>query len=372
MVKLLRLIMVLAAMSTISASTFAADALAIDVQRAEQSGATQSVEQLWNRLRAMIVSKTEPFDPAAVIDGLVALLGADPNHPGVYDSVRGIDHWLAAPENTHWRHLFQERIVAEASNPKVLPAVWDKLMALQVFREVSLQEAAVLPDLAILTARLDFLTARCPGAKVFLPELELRYVRLLLRSDSRKGERRLRELVAKTKEYGGGNSSIMDARKELQWIEMRQTPLEMEFTSTDGRQVSLAKLRDKVVLIEFWASWCVPCKEQIPHIKAMYDKYHALGFEVVGVSIDFEEDRKKFIAYCDRNKIPWPQYFDGRRTERGQPVLAVTYSISSVPDGWLLDQGGKLVATFGGSDHKIQDRLEPLVRKLIGLPKAGN
>src|SRR5690606_27753233 len=92
-------------------------------------------------------------------------------------------------------------------------------------------------------------------------------------------------------------------------------PLEMKFTALDGREVDLAQLRGKVVLIDFWATWCGPCKQEMPNIRRVFETYHEQGFEVIGISLDVEKDRRKVLDYVQKEKLPWPQHFDGKGWE---------------------------------------------------------
>lgn len=110
-------------------------------------------------------------------------------------------------------------------------------------------------------------------------------------------------------------------------------------TATDGTVVDLAAYRGKVVLIDFWATWCGPCIGELPHVKAAYEKHHAAGFEIIGVSLD--KDGDKLAAFTKENTMPWPQIFDGLGW---QNKLAQAYGIRSIPATFLLDRDGKIAA----------------------------
>ncbi len=119
---------------------------------------------------------------------------------------------------------------------------------------------------------------------------------------------------------------------------LRREPLELKFTALDGREVEFAQLRGKVILLDFWATWCGPCKAELPNVKAVYDQYHARGFEVIAVSLDRKSDRQKLEAFVREHQLPWPQHFvlaaDGRN------VLAEQLGITTIPAPYLFDQGG--------------------------------
>lgn len=117
-------------------------------------------------------------------------------------------------------------------------------------------------------------------------------------------------------------------------------PVDIRFTALDGREVDLAKLRGKVVLVDFWATDCGPCVAEMPEIKAVYDKFHDKGFEIIGISLDSKEATlRRFIR---DKKLPWPQHFDGKGWENR---FAQQFGIFSIPTAWLVNRRGNLAYT---------------------------
>jgi thiol-disulfide isomerase/thioredoxin len=123
----------------------------------------------------------------------------------------------------------------------------------------------------------------------------------------------------------------------LEMLEMRQKPLELSFTAVDGRKIDLADLRGKVVLVDFWATWCPPCVEEAPALVEAYQKFKDQGFEIIGISLD--EDKSALEKFTEEKGMTWPQFFDGKGWEN---ELAVRFKIQTVPTMWLLDREGKL------------------------------
>jgi len=136
--------------------------------------------------------------------------------------------------------------------------------------------------------------------------------------------------------------------------ELKSKPLEMKFTAVDGREVDLAKMRGKVVLIDFWATWCGPCVAELPNVLKAYKELHPKGFEIVGISLD--SDKAELEAFVKEKGMEWPQFFDGKGWKN---EIATTYDIQSIPAMWLVDQKGMVVDTSARSD------LEEKVAKLL-------
>lgn len=130
---------------------------------------------------------------------------------------------------------------------------------------------------------------------------------------------------------------------------------ELSGTSIDGKDIDVKDLKGKVVLIDFWATWCPPCVKKMPEVKAVYDKYNKDGFEVVGVSLDRSEaPLKEFIK---ENDLGWANLLDSAQKQS----LADQFGVTSIPSLFLLDQTGTIVALnpHGGD-------LDGEVAKLLG------
>jgi thiol-disulfide isomerase/thioredoxin len=131
-------------------------------------------------------------------------------------------------------------------------------------------------------------------------------------------------------------------------------PPAIAFEAVDGRRVDLAQMKGKVVLVDFWATWCGPCVQEIPNVKATYEKLHSRGFEIVGIS--FDQEKTKLESFTKAKEMPWAQYFDGKGWEN---AFGRKFGIRSIPAMWLVDKQGNLVDQEGRQD------LEKKVEKLL-------
>ncbi|MBK9165000.1 MAG: AhpC/TSA family protein [Acidobacteria bacterium] len=135
------------------------------------------------------------------------------------------------------------------------------------------------------------------------------------------------------------------------------TVSEISLPDADGRTVPLSSVKAKYILIDFWASWCAPCRRESPELRAIYDKYRPLGFEIYGVSLDSERDR--WVAAIEADKRIWPNVSDLK--EYDTPV-AFDYSVTAIPASFLIDSDRKVVArNLHGPD------LDAKLKSLFGL-----
>ncbi len=131
-------------------------------------------------------------------------------------------------------------------------------------------------------------------------------------------------------------------------------PLDLSFVALDGKKINLADMKGKVILLDFWATWCGPCVGEMPNVKATYEKYHADGFEILGISLD--ESKDDLLKFLIKNQITWPQYFDGKHWNND---ISFRFGIGGIPAEWLIDKKGIL------RDTNVRGNLEQSVDALL-------
>ena len=133
-------------------------------------------------------------------------------------------------------------------------------------------------------------------------------------------------------------------------------PMEIKGTLLDGKPFDQKSLAGKVVLVDFWATWCGPCVAEIPNMLEQYKKYHDKGFEIVGISLD--DDREALTKFIADKEIPWPILHE--KAEGGNP-LATFYGITGIPQFILIGRDGNVV-TLDARGEKLGARLAELFK----------
>lgn len=132
-----------------------------------------------------------------------------------------------------------------------------------------------------------------------------------------------------------GAKAMMAERQKM--AEFKSKPVDLKFTSADGHEIDLANYRGKVVLVDFWASWCGPCMGEMPNVVSTYGKLHDKGFEILGISLD--QDKAAMEGALKKQNMTWVQYFDGGGWDN---KISKSFGIQSIPAAWLLDKKGML------------------------------
>ena len=159
---------------------------------------------------------------------------------------------------------------------------------------------------------------------------------------------------------GQARSMATRVRGMVNRANLTGSKLEIEGKKLDGTELDWESYRGKVVLVDFWATWCGPCLQSLPHVQSLYDQYHSKGFEVIGISLD--HDRRTLEKFLERRELPWPQLFQDPDPNSGSPMhpMATKYGISAIPAAFLVDQKGNVV-----SAKALGPDLEKMIQKLL-------
>ena len=133
--------------------------------------------------------------------------------------------------------------------------------------------------------------------------------------------------------------------------------VEVSGVSHEGKKISLKGYRGKVVLLDFWATWCSPCRVEMPSVIKVYDEFKKKGFEIIGVSLDNDEDQ--FRNFIKDNKMAWPQLYDGKGWNS---TIGQLYAVGSIPATYLIDRQGKIRFKNVRGD-KLRQAVEQLVNE---------
>jgi peroxiredoxin len=127
--------------------------------------------------------------------------------------------------------------------------------------------------------------------------------------------------------------------------------------SAEGRNLRLAEQRGRVVMVNFWATWCGPCKVEMPHLNRLHEKYRSAGFVLLGVNVD--DDPKAALALATRLGITFPVLFDSEK------AVSKLYALDSMPFTVLIDRDGKVRHLHRGYREGMELTYERQLRELV-------
>jgi len=127
---------------------------------------------------------------------------------------------------------------------------------------------------------------------------------------------------------------------------------DVELTTPNGKKVSIEKFKGKVLLINFWATWCPPCREEIPMLKEIYKRYRDKGFEILAINMD-PENLKDFLK---NNPLPFPVFVISEDVER-------VFNIPGLPTSYLVDRDGRIVKIRLGIYRELEKDLSNLLER---------
>jgi thiol-disulfide isomerase/thioredoxin len=161
-----------------------------------------------------------------------------------------------------------------------------------------------------------------------------------------------RELAAKGEQFAGA----------ARLLSLVGNPIDLKGKLLDGESFDWAKYRGKVVLVDYWATWCGPCIAELPNLREIYSKYHERGLEIVTISLD--DDKARLTSFVERESFEWPVLFSEEAGQTGwDHPLARYYGIAAIPRAILVDREGKVVSIAAHGEA-----LWALLAKQIGPP----
>jgi len=127
--------------------------------------------------------------------------------------------------------------------------------------------------------------------------------------------------------------------------------------SRDGEQVSLAALKGDVVMVNFWATWCVPCRQEMPHLQALYERYHGLGFELLAVNV--EDNPEGARRWLEETPVTFPVLFDPKNQ------VSKLYNVVAMPSTVLVGRDGTMRFIHHGYKPGYEGEYQTQIRALL-------
>jgi thiol-disulfide isomerase/thioredoxin len=289
------------------------------------------------------------------------------------------------------------KLEAFGSMPALMPS--DKLIAkqeelIEQFEKVGMAKEARQALRMVLSGKLQLAAGHGPKQL----EKVIEKVKDYFRNGSVDGtEIGLAANAGRTAEYSGSSELAVNTYRELgkilaaqkdekvtqmaakfigaaRRLELKDNTMLVEGTTLDGKPLDWSKYSGKIVLIDFWATWCGPCRAELPNVKKNYEAYHDRGFEVIGVSLD--QKREDLDKFMDKEKLPWTIVTDdswnkeksapgdGAKLVPGQ--LANYYGVLGIPTLILLGKDGKAISLNARGEtltHELEKAFGPVVAK---------
>ena len=327
-----------------------------DPPAAEDLSKYHSADELWGHLEQLKNPEVQPSDQEELVGLLQKISGTAAEFQKRY-----------AQDPRHWEAKLLE-LQLEANLAHMNSEPWDMAKQEATLKEVASSSEA--PKEAVAQARLSLIELHgMENGDLLTPAQDTEIVSFLhdFPADPRDGDlQALRLKTLQMTDPAKGDqlrvSLLHDPNPEVVKVgqaatalhDLKTKPLDLKFTALDGSQVDLSKLRGKVVLVDFWATWCGPCMGEVPNVVAAYQELHSKGFEIVGISLD--QDKSSVESVTKEKGMVWPQYFDGKGWEN---EIGARYGIHSIPAMWLVDKKGMVAST------DARENLKGEIQKLL-------